>query len=242
MTFGGAWSNHIYATAAAGKKFGFNTIGIIRGEEPKQLSATLEFAQANDMQLKFVTREQYRLKHSPSFIRSLRDELGDFYHIPEGGSNASAIEGVREIIDEIEIDFDVITCACGTGATLAGLISGLKNHQLAKGYAVLKGADFLNFDVADILTGSDSNPAASWTIETDYHFGGYAKISDELSDFIHRFKKDFGITLDGVYTGKMFYGLFDQIKQQKYTPGTTIIAIHTGGTQGNAGFTSLNNL
>ena len=218
---------------------GFNTIGIIRGEQPKQFSATLEYAHAAGMQLKFITREQYRSKDSEPFLQSLENELGDFYTIPEGGSNVLALIGVEEIIDEIDINFDYITCACGTGATLAGLASNLKNHQTAKGYAVLKGAGFLNDDVEQLLTTSDNQSSGLWDIEQDYHFGGYAKMTTELSDFIIEFNHEFGIKLDGVYTGKMFYGLFDQINNKHFKPGTTIIALHTGGLQGNSGFRAL---
>ena len=239
LTFGGAWSNHIYATAAAGKKFGLNTIGIIRGERAKTLSATLQFAQQCNMQLKFVSRADYRNKTSAAFIQSLHQEFGDFYCLPEGGSNVLALKGVAELVDEITIDFDVITTPCGTGATLAGLVQTLNPEQTAKGYAVLKGADFLRNDVQNLLTEANIETQALWNIETDYHFGGYAKINDDLRDFIINFKHEFDIPLDAVYTGKMFYGLFDQIKNGAFKPGTTIVALHTGGLQGNAGFKDL---
>jgi len=239
LTFGGAWSNHIYATAAAGQLLGFNTIGIIRGERPKQFSTTLEYARDCGMQLKFISREQYRSKDSETFLQSLENELGNFYTIPEGGSNVLALKGVKEIIDEINIDFDYITCACGTGATLAGLACGLTSKQKATGFAVLKGGDFLKTDVNHLLSDANIKPEGRWDLETGYHFGGYAKTDKTLFEFIIRFKNEFNIELDAVYTGKMFYGLFDQIKQGAFKPGTTIVALHTGGLQGNTGFPAL---
>jgi len=239
LTFGGAWSNHIYATAAAGRYIGFDTIGIIRGEHPERLSTTLEFAQECGMQLKFISRSEYRLKSSADFIQNLHDEFGDFYLLPEGGSNSLALKGVAELLDEIDIGFDVITTACGTAATLAGLAGGINTTQTAQGYAVLKDGDFLNSEVEHFLSDAAIKAEGRWDIDTSYHFGGYAKTDQVLLDFILGFKNEFGITLDAVYTGKMFYGLFDQIKKQAFPRGTTVVAVHTGGLQGNAGFKEL---
>lgn len=191
------------------------------------------------MQLKFISRPEYRLKNTASFIETLGEEFGEFYCVPEGGSNTLALKGVRELLDEIEVDFDVITTACGTGGTLAGLVSGLKSGQMAKAYAALKGGDFLNTEVAKLLTEAGITVQGEWDIETDYHFGGYAKTDKQLFSFILDFKKTYGVSLDAVYTGKMFYGLFDQISKGQFERGTTIVALHTGGLQGNAGFKEL---
>lgn len=237
LTFGGAWSNHIYATAAAGQRFGFNTIGIIRGEPSTTTpSATLEFANQCGMQLHFIDRNQYREKSSADFIASLKQRYGEFYLLPEGGSNTLALQGCAEIIEEITQDFDSICVACGTGGTLAGLLAGLEHNQHAIGFAVLKGANFLFDSVESLHRAANIKNSAAWTIETDYHFGGYAKAPNELWAFMDRFKHDFEIELDAVYTGKMFYGLFDLIAKGHFTKGTRIIAVHTGGLQGNAGF------
>lgn len=191
------------------------------------------------MQLKYVSRADYKLKNSTDFIQRLRDEFGDFCCIPEGGNNVLALKGVAEILTEIDIDFDIITTASGTGATLAGLASALTAEQQATGYAVLKGGDFLYDDVAHLLSVAKSKPKGRWDIETRYHFGGYAKTDQTLLDFIVQFKKEFGIELDAVYTGKMFYGLFDLIERGIFKSGTKIIALHTGGLQGNAGIKGL---
>lgn len=239
LTFGGAWSNHIYATAAAGQRFGFSTIGVIRGEQQRSLNPTLAFASNCGMRLIYVDRKTYREKTSAHFIDSLRERFGDFYLLPEGGSNLLAMQGCAEIVTEIHEPFDVITVASGTGATLAGLVTALSADQHAIGFAVLKGASFLIDELADMLGQSDSGDRKNWHIETGYHFGGYARTSPELLAFIRRFKTDYGITLDAVYTGKMFYGLFDLIHKGVFERGTRIIAVHSGGVQGNAGFPEL---
>jgi 1-aminocyclopropane-1-carboxylate deaminase len=231
LTFGGVWSNHIHAVAAAGKHFGFNTIGVIRGDEAVR-NSNLEFATDCGMQLHFVDRKTYRNKHDSRYIKTLQQQFGDFYLLPEGGSNALAMQGCRDIVSEIDQPFDIITTACGTGCSLAGMISGLRPQQHAIGYAVLKHADFLVQDVTRMLPGNNTR----WHIELDYHFGGYAKTSDALFEFMHRFERQHGFALDAVYTAKMFYGLFNDIEQDRFKPGTRIVAVHTGGLQGNDGF------
>jgi len=249
LTFGGAWSNHIYATAAAGKHFGFKTVGLIRGEKHTPLNATLAFAEACGMQLHYLDRLQYRQKNEPSYTEELKQQFNNPYILPEGGSNSLAVKGCTEIVQEIEIPFDVVCCASGTGATLAGIISAISAEQTqhkrpaeektAIGFSVLKGGEFLTNEVSDYLNVADlrtAGTAVNWRIESCYHFGGYARINDKLIQFMQQFETQYGITLDAVYTGKMFYGLFDLIKTGTFNPGTTIIAVHSGGLQGNKGF------
>ena len=244
LTFGGAYSNHIYATAAAGKRLGFRTIGIIRGEAHSELNPTLQFASNCGMHLEYIDRATYRNKTSAEYIDTLINKHGRFYLLPEGGSNVLALKGCAEISEEITKetngDFDFICSACGTGATLAGIISGLGKQQKAIGFPVLKGANFLNDEVQAFLQQANSESSAHWQLNTDYHFGGYAKTTPELWNFIEQFKRDFDIPLDGVYTGKMFYGLFDLIKKGFFPKGSRIIAIHTGGLQGNQGLAPKN--
>ena len=244
LTFGGAYSNHIYATAAAGKRLGLNTIGIIRGEAYQPLNPTLQFASNCGMQLEYADRASYRKKTSQEYIDRLREKHGRFYLLPEGGSNVLAIKGCaeisKEIIEETNGNFDIICSACGTGGTLAGIIHGLEARQKAIGFPALKGGDFLSKEIKNFLQLADSESTAQWQLNTDYHFGGYAKTTPELWHFIEQFKKDFDVPLDGVYTGKMFYGLFDLIKKGFFPKGCRIIAIHSGGLQGNLGFTSKN--
>jgi len=243
LTFGGAWSNHIYATAAAARHFGFNSIGIIRGEKHSPLNATLSFAETCGMQLHYVSRDQYRHKHESQFLQKLKQQFGNVYILPEGGSNSLALKGCEEIVSEINNEtgtpFDVICCASGTGATLAGLIAGIKaepgkNKPLAIGFSALKGGRFLNNEVKTFL--QNKKVYSNWRIEERFHFGGYAKINDELIHFIQQFQKQYGFALDAVYTGKMFYGLFKLIESKTFQPGTTIVAVHSGGLQGNKGF------
>ena len=191
------------------------------------------------MQLVFVDRETYRNKTSAEFIKQLHAQHGDFYLVPEGGSNLLALKGCAEIVADIDTDFDIIASACGTGATLAGMITALNPEQQAIGFAVLKGADFIRTDVKRLLKDYGVGDRSNWHIETGYHFGGYAKVKPELFDFIVDFKRSQGITLDAVYTGKLFYGLYDLVKQGRFEKGTRIVAIHSGGLQGNAGFPEL---
>ena len=232
LTFGGAFSNHIYATAAAGKLFHFKTIGIIRGEEHLPLNPTLTFAKNAGMKIHYVNRKTYRNKTDSDFIISLKKKFGDFYLIPEGGTNKLAVKGVSELIKSIDIDFDFICTACGTGGTLAGLAAGLKGEKYALGFSVLKGASFLSGSVQNLLNNNANQQFNNWRIILDYHFGGYAKISKELISFIDEFEKENDIPIEPIYTGKMFYGIYDLIRKGFFKKGQTIIALHTGGLQG----------
>jgi len=228
LTFGGAYSNHISATAAAGKAFGLKTLGIIRGEELKdkiELNPTLVFAKQSGMLLKFVSREAYRNKNSKGFIEQLKIEFGDFYLIPEGGTNPLAVKGCEEILSESDKTFDYICCAVGTGGTISGLINCSKPSQQILGFPALKG-DFLKEDIGKFVH------KTNWKLIIDYHFGGFAKINDALISFINEFKKTYHIPLDPIYTGKMMFGLFDLIRNGYFPKGSKILAIHTGGLQG----------
>ena len=243
LTFGGAWSNHIYATAAAGKHFGFNTIGLIRGEQHTPINATLCFAEECGMELHYINRAQYRQKNEISFLKKIKQQFGNVYILPEGGSNSLAVKGCGEIVQEINNEmngaFDVICCASGTGATLAGLIFAIEAEETtlnrtAIGFSALKGGEFLTTEVSNFL--GNKCTTSNWRIESSFHFGGYAKINDELVHFMHEFQSQYDITLDAVYTAKMFYGLFELIKSRSFKPETVIIAVHSGGLQGNKGF------
>lgn len=232
LTFGGAYSNHIYATAAAGKYLGFRTIGLIRGEETLPLNTTLQFAQKSGMQLHYVNRESYRGKNNPDFIYGLQVLFGDFYLIPEGGSNAAAVKGCSEISTHIPIDWDYICTPCGTGGTLAGLVLSLKSHQKALGFAVLKGGDFLNREVELLLENFNfKHWEEKGHIFTEYHFGGYARKKTELIDFMDQFENQHQIRLEWIYSGKMFYGIYDLIRKDYFKPGSRIVALHTGGVR-----------
>lgn len=237
LTFGGAYSNHIAALAAAGNLAGFKTIGVIRGAELETKiadNATLLFAQDQGMQFKFVERSSYRQKHTTAFINALMQEFGDFYLVPEGGTNAFGVKGCEEILTQADNGFDYICCAVGTGGTISGLINASNAPQKILGFPALKG-HFLKAEICKFAHQSN------WQLITDYHFGGYAKINDELIQFINEFKCRQNIQLDPVYTGKMMYGLFDLINKSWFPDGAKILAIHTGGLQGINGMNSVLN-
>ncbi len=228
LTFGGAFSNHIAAVAFSGKVFGFKTIGVIRGEElvdKVNQNATLQFAESNGMSFKFVSRSDYREKEPAPFIDRLKNEFGDFYLIPEGGSNAMAVKGCEEILTDEDKNFDYVCCAVGTGGTISGLINASESNQQILGFPALKG-DFLSDNISKFAIGDN------WKLIADYHFGGYAKIDKELIDFINQFKEDQHISLDPIYTGKLMFGVYNLIEQGFFRKGSKILAIHTGGLQG----------
>ena len=239
LTFGGAFSNHIVATASAGRLFGFKTMGVIRGERPKGGNPSLRYAEACGMHLHFVSRSEYRNKTLPAFVEKLHQQFGDFYIIPEGGSNRLALKGCQELGAELLEQFDdqplYVALACGTGGTLAGLTQGLSHKIKVLGFSALKG-DFLTGEVEQLQALIPGNTSAPWQINHDYHFGGFAKFKPPLIEFINSFKKQFDIALDPIYTGKLFYGLLDLIGRDYFPPGSNIIAIHTGGLQGILGF------
>ncbi|MBC5775993.1 1-aminocyclopropane-1-carboxylate deaminase/D-cysteine desulfhydrase [Pontibacter sp. KCTC 32443] len=236
LTFGGAYSNHIAATAAAGAEFGFKTIGIIRGEEHLPLNPTLQFATQQGMELQYISREAYRQKNEPAFLTELATKYNQPYIVPEGGTNQLAVKGCTEIIEDIPIDFDVICCASGTGGTIAGIIAGLAGERQVLGFPALKGGAFLKEEIEQLVYTYSGQHYQNWQLITDYHFGGYAKIKPELLEFIREFQEQHQIPLEPVYTGKMFYGIFDLISKGYFPKGTRIVAVHTGGLQGNAGF------
>ena len=232
LTFGGAFSNHILATAAAGKELGMKTIGVIRGEEMLPLNPTLTDSHSYGMHLAYLDRSSYRNKNEDSLIQSLRDKFGDFYLIPEGGTNALALPGVREIMDWEAGTYTHICCPVGTGGTLAGLISGAREGEQFLGFSALKNALSLEEDVR-LLSAKEKG---CWNINHEFHFGGYAKAPKTLLDFILDFEGKFSIPLEPIYTGKMMWGILDLISKDYFKVGSKILAIHTGGLQGRRGF------
>jgi 1-aminocyclopropane-1-carboxylate deaminase len=204
VTFGGAYSNHIYATAAAANEIGFKSIGIVRGEEVD--NPTLSFARSQGMKLEFISREEYKKKETLTFH--------DAYVIPEGGTNQYAVEGCAEWGRKLlNIDFDQMYLPVGTGGTAMGLIKGIDGKREVIGVPVLKNYDF------------------DFNLLKDYHHGGYAKVTKELADFCRSMKVDYNLTVEPTYTGKLFYAVIDQIKKGLIKKGTTVLVIHTGGLQ-----------
>ncbi|MFG1959753.1 1-aminocyclopropane-1-carboxylate deaminase/D-cysteine desulfhydrase [Nonomuraea sp. NPDC049028] len=222
LTFGGAYSGHIRAVAAAGRRDGFATIGVIRGEETLPLNPSLAYAESCGMRLTYLDRGTYRRKHTPEVQAALREQWGDVAILPEGGSNAAAVRGCAELPGEIGGDYDVICCAVGTGGTLAGIAAGLPEGRRAIGFAVLKGAGFLDDEVARLQREAYGRVWPNWSVNLDYHFGGYARSTPVLDDFIAKYR------VEGVYVGKMLYGVFDLVRQGVFQPGTRIVAVVTG--------------
>lgn len=237
LTFGGAYSNHIHAVAMAGQLFGFRTVGVIRGEEHLPLNPTLSFARSCGMELHYLDRATFRLKDDPEvryqLQQALEERYGPFYWVPMGGTNTFALPGVAEVIGQLEgLHFDYLCTACGTGGTLAGLVSGDRGKHQLLGFPALKGADFLYDDIRHLLAEA-GHAYDNWALQLDYHFGGYAKHTPELLDFIRGVRERTGLPLEPIYTGKMCYGVYDLIRQGFFKRGETVVLLHTGGLQVN---------
>ena len=241
LTFGGAYSNHIAAVAAAGRLFGFQTVGLIRGDEPAPgtaLNPTLARAAADGMVLHYLDRTAYRRRAEPEFLAELPARFGLAYVLPEGGTNALALPGCAELVAEIrqEVAFDALAVAVGTGGTLAGLLTGLAGKEQAVGVAALKNGGFLRAEVDALTQAATGRTYPNYSVQTDYHFGGYARYSAPLLDFIAQFRQRHGVLLDPIYTGKLLFGVLNLIARGHFAPGSTVVAIHTGGQQAWAGW------
>lgn len=240
LSFGGAYSNHIHALAAAGALFDFETVGIIRGSPGAYPSPTLADAARWGMRLQHVSRADYRRRYDAGYWAELQAQWGACLIIPEGGSHADGVSGARAIAAALNpVAYDLLCLPCATGTTLAGMISAARPQIRIQGYCVLKGMQTLAADVAQLLSACGPDPLPEWDICHDYHGGGYARMPQTLLDFMHKFTLETGIPLDPVYTGKMFWGLHDQLQRGLIRPGATVIAIHTGGLQGCRGFPAL---
>lgn len=233
LTVGGAFSNHISATAACCFENGLKSIGIIRGNElHEQSNATLRFAARRKMQLKFVSRENFRLlKNSFS---GLQNEYPTYYCLPEGGTNDLAIKGCEELIKEIDIPFDYVTTPIGTGGTMAGMLKGLKGEKKLLGFSALKG-EFIKDEFSSLIK-RHGIAYPNYEIFTNFHFGGYGKASEGLVDFINKTYENSQLLFDPVYTGKMYFGLKELVRDGYFNRGIRIIVVHTGGLQGIEGF------
>ncbi len=226
VTFGGAYSNHLLATAAAAAKFGFKSTGIVRGEEVN--NDTLFLCKLHGMQLIFTDRESYRDK--PALFDKYFGDDTDSFFIDEGGSSAEGALGCSELVDELTDRYDHIFCACGTGTTAAGIINGLTHHRLETNFnaiPVFKNGGFIKEEIDKFLT-----IPAIYDLHTDYHFGGYGKTNEGLIKFIKQFVANTGIVIEPVYTGKMMYAIYDLIGKGYFKPGSNILAIHSGGIWG----------
>ncbi|MFD7295440.1 1-aminocyclopropane-1-carboxylate deaminase/D-cysteine desulfhydrase [Streptomyces sp. NPDC059897] len=231
VTFGGAYSNHLRATAAAGRLLGLPTIGVVRGQElaDRPLNPSLSRCAADGMRLHFVDRSTYRRKTEPDVLAGLLDAAGagDAYVVPEGGSNSLAVQGCTELGRELRGHADVVALACGTGGTLAGLAAGLSPGQRAVGVAVLKGG-FLTDDVRALQEAAFGGPRGSWRVEDRFHFGGYARVPEELAAFAEDFETRHGVPVERLYVAKALYALVALAQEGAFPRGTTLAAVITG--------------
>jgi len=231
ISMGGAYSNHLHALAYAGKVLGLKTIGLVRGEQPETLTPTLLDMKAWGMELRFVSRSDYRLLRQYKNWHDLPGLTPRQYWLSEGGAQPLALKGIAELVAEIAVPYDTVCVPCGTGTTLAGIVDTASEQASVLGFAALKHAGFLTAEVEAML----SHPRNNWQINLDYHFGGFAKSTAELSAFIEDFELNTTLPLEPVYTGKMMYAIYDLIKKDYFKPGQRIIALHTGGLQGKRG-------
>jgi len=229
LTFGGAFSNHVHACAAAGKEFNIKTHAIIRGPELDDNNPTIQFAKQCGMQLHVVNRIEYRLRQDEQYLTKLQARFPNAFILPEGGTNEHALLGCKELVHTLP-EHDYLVCPTGSGGTLAGLIEGSEQSTQVLGIAVLKQAQYLIDDIKKL-----SNKAKNqnnWQLLTDHHDGGYGKFSSALWTFCQNMKHTYNLPLEPIYSGKMMYALWQLIEQDYFTPGSKIIAVHTGGLQG----------
>ena len=223
-TFGGAFSNHLVATACATAILGVPSEAIIRGEEPKELSPVLQLCRLYGMQLVFVSREEYKKAKRETGIAD------DVLYIPEGGACKKGTLGCEAILAEVDLQqFSQIFISCGTGTTVAGMANYLDKNELGvqlNGIQVLKGKDYIKNDLEEVFGITSAH------IFDEFHCGGYAKTTEELMEFIKDFTKQTGVLLDPVYTGKMMLAIEKLIEMGKIKAGEKILAIHTGGLTG----------
>ncbi|GAT80937.1 1-aminocyclopropane-1-carboxylate deaminase [Streptomyces sp. F-3] len=231
VTFGGAWSNHLRATAAAGRLLGLRTVGVVRGHElaDRPLNPSLARCAADGMRLHYVDRSTYRRKAEPETLAAVLRDLGveDPYVVPEGGSNVPAVRGCRALGEELGDRADVVALACGTGGTLAGLAAGLPPGRRALGVPVLKGG-FLAADVQALQERAFGSRRGTWWLDERFHFGGYARVTPELDAFAEDFTARHGVPVERLYVAKMLYALVALAEEGAFARGTTIAAVVTG--------------
>ena len=233
LTYGGAYSNHIFATAAAGKRYGFKTIGLIRGDELNANSnPTLKAAANFGMTLVFLPRQEF--SDFKSHLNFPSDVKGKIYTLPEGGTNRAAIRGCAEIIEEISLPFDILCTPIGTGGTMVGLLKGLAGQKEVWGFSALKGK-WIDTHIKSLLI-QEKIKVTNFKTFSENDFGGYGKFNSRLITFITWFHNEKKIALDPIYMGKMCLRLWEMLKNEQIAEGSTIVLLHTGGLQGIMGF------
>ncbi len=252
LSFGGPYSNHLHALASAATQYNFNSIGIIRGEQQLPLNPTLADVTAQGMKLYYIDRKSYRNKHQPDTISRIKAEIenndpfnigslaGQFYLLPEGGTNSLAVTGAAEIVRFIPDTTDYVCVSCGTGGTMAGIISGLSHrhnsHCKVLGFPAMKGGQFLQAFIEQLLSRQNlSSNTIPWQLFYQWSFGGFGKLNRQLAVFLDDFEQKYQIDLDPIYTAKMMYAIVSMAEANFFSPGSRIVAIHTGGLQGRRG-------
>lgn len=235
LTFGGAFSNHLFAVATAGKIYDFETIAFVRGEEYEHLNPTLEYAKLSGMSIYYINRETYRNRNNPNFQQELAKNFKKPFIVPEGGSNHFALKGVAEIYKLIPFTPNYVFSAVGSGGTLAGLIDGAEKSTKIIGITAIKNGSYMKEIIKNFISYNSENEKKFWSLFTDFHFGGFAKIDRKLVDFANKFQQINGFEIDFIYTAKMFYAIWELAKQNYFCKTDKIVAIHTGGLQGNVG-------
>jgi 1-aminocyclopropane-1-carboxylate deaminase len=242
VSFGGMWSNHLHALAQAGQRYAFNTIGIVRGHEG-QTTPMLEDAKALGMVINFIGTNEYKYKDSPEFLAKLKRRYGKFYSIPEGSANDLGVAGCRLIGGQIEKSIhnnaEFVALAVGTGATAAGLCCSLAASKTVIGTVVLKGMSDLTGEIDKFIQRQGGASVAGLELDHNYHFGGYAKITTELAEFVTTFNRLNSYAIEPVYTGKAFFAVWDKVRRGDIQPGSKIVLLHTGGMQGARGTTAI---
>jgi 1-aminocyclopropane-1-carboxylate deaminase len=231
VTFGGAYSNHLRATAAAGRLLGLPTVGVVRGQElaGRPLNPSLARCAADGMRLHFIDRSTYRHASEPGTRAAVLRAAGaeDAYVVPEGGSNVRAVRGCRALGGELAGRADVVAIACGTGGTLAGLAAGLAPQQRALGVPVLRGG-FLASDIRALQQRAFGGPRGTWHLDERFHFGGYARTTPELDAFAEDFEERHGLPVERLYVAKLLYALLSLTAESAFPRGTTLAAVITG--------------
>jgi 1-aminocyclopropane-1-carboxylate deaminase len=242
VSFGGGWSNHLHALAAVGRETGMETVGLVRGERTEAETAMLADARRWGMRIERVSREEYRLRNDPAYLKAIECRFAPCLVIPEGGSTPSGAQGcmaIADLVRQVAPEVRHIVLSVGTGTTLAGLAGGLDDSYRITGISALRGAADLEHRIAAAVVSCGESTAARWSVLHDHHCGGFGRVSPALREFILAFERVHGVCLEPVYTGKMLYALHAQLRESARLREAPILAVHTGGLQGRRGFSWL---
>lgn len=231
LSFGGAYSNHLIATAAAAHSAGMGAIGFVRGLQDEQnLNPVLTQCKEYGMALYFISREAYATKEDADFLNRLQLQFPEAWIIPEGGANPAGRKGAGEISTFVSSDFTHVILSTGSGTTFTGLRNALPAAQSLLGFAPMKGGIYLQHQIIQFL---DPGKNTNWSLTDRFHFGGFGKMNDSLQDFMSSFRQQYNFSLDRVYTAKMMAGLQQLLRENAFPARANILCLHTGGLTGN---------